>query len=140
MDGVAAAASIITIIDISARLARLCFEYSAAVKDAKKDIDRLQKAVTGIEDVLKGLKRLLEEEDKARLSITRKLSDSLVECLRQLQELKTQLEPRTTRRVMQRLGLSSLKWPFKSAQVKKMVASLKEYEQTFGLALQIDQT
>ncbi len=140
MDGVSAAASIITIIDLSARLARVCFQYSVAVKEAKKDIDRLQKAVTGIKDVLEGLKRLLEEEDKTRLSITRKLSDSLEECLRQLQELKSQLEPRTTRRVMQRLGLPSLKWPFKSAQVEEVVASLKEYEQTFNLALQIDQT
>ncbi len=140
MDCVSAAASVITIIDICARIAKLCFEYSVAVKDAKKDIDRLGKAVTDIKNVLEEVNRLLDKQDKTRLSTTRKLSDSLKECLRRLEELKTQLEPRTSRRVMQQLGLRSLKWPFKSTQVEKMVASLKEYEETFGLALQIDQT
>jgi predicted nuclease with TOPRIM domain len=140
MDGLSAAASIITIIDVSARIAKLCFKYSVAVKDAKKDIDRLGKAVTDIKNVLGEVKRLLDEQDKTQLSTTRRLSDSLKECLRRLEELKARLEPSETRRVMQKYGLRSLKWPFKSTQVEKMVASLKEYEQTFSLALQIDQT
>jgi len=41
MDGLSAGASVIAVIDISAKVATLCFQYSAAVKDAIKDIQRL---------------------------------------------------------------------------------------------------
>ena len=57
-----------------------------------------------------------------------------------LQELKAKLEPGKTRNAMHGLGVRALKWPFTNKQVEKMVASLEKYEQTFSLALQIDQT
>jgi hypothetical protein len=140
MDGLSAAASVTGIVDISAKIASLCFQYSVAVKDAKKDINRLRRTVIDIKNVLKEAKQLLERQDKTRLSTTHKLSDSLEEYHQQLQGLKAQLEPGKTRKVMHRFGVRALKWPFTSKQVKKMVASLEKYEQTFSLALQVDQT
>ena len=41
MDGISGAASIIAVVDISAKIASLCFQYSVAVKNAKEDIKRL---------------------------------------------------------------------------------------------------
>jgi len=84
MDGLSAGASVIAVIDISAKVATLCFQYSAAVKDAIKDIQRLQKKVEDIRDILRELKRLLDGPDKTRLSATDKLAASLEECLRRL--------------------------------------------------------
>ena len=84
MDGLSAGASVIAVIDISAKVATLCFQYSAAVKDAIKDIQRLQKKVEDIRDILRELKRLLDRPDKTRLSATDKLVASLEECLRRL--------------------------------------------------------
>jgi hypothetical protein len=80
MDGLSAAASVTGIVDISAKIASLCFQYSVAVKDAKKDIDRLQRTVTDIKNVLEEVKQLLDKQDKTRLLTTHKLSDSLEEC------------------------------------------------------------
>lgn len=140
MDGVSAAASVIAVIDISAKVATLCFQYSAAVKDATKDIQRLQKKVEDIRDILRELERLLDGPDKTRLSATDKLVASLEECLGRLQELETQLTPGKTRKAMSRWGARALKWPFKSKEVEKIVASLEEYQQTFSLSLQVDQT
>jgi hypothetical protein len=142
MDGLSAAASVTAIIDISVKVISLCFQYSVAVKDAKKDIDRLQRTVTDIKNVLEEVKRLLllDGQNKPRLSTTHKLSDSLEQCHQQLDELETQMKPRKTRKAMQRLGVRALKWPFTSKQVEKMVASLEKNGQTFGLALQVDQT
>ena len=140
MDGLSTAASVTAIVDISAKIASLCFQYSVAVKDAKKDIDRLQRTVTGIKNVLEEVQQLLDRQDKTRLSTTHKLSDSLEECHQQLQGLEAQLEPGKTRKAMHRLGARALKWPFTSRQVEKMVVSLEKYEQTFSLALQVDQT
>ena len=39
-------------VDISAKIASLCFQYSVAVKNAKEDIKRLQGKVNDIKDVL----------------------------------------------------------------------------------------
>ena len=140
MDGLSGAASIIAVVDISAKVASLCFQYSVAVKDAKMDIERLQKKVTDIKNVLEEVRRLLDKQDKSQLSTTRKLLDSLKECHQQLRGLKAQLEPGRGRKAMQRVGFRALKWPFTSKQVEKMVVSLEHYEHTFSLALQVDQT
>jgi hypothetical protein len=41
---------------------------------------------------------------------------------------------------MSRVGFRALKWPFTSKQVDKIVSTLEGYQQTFMLALQVDQT
>ncbi|KAH0562822.1 hypothetical protein GP486_002547 [Trichoglossum hirsutum] len=140
MDGLSAAASVTAIIGISAKIISLCSQYSAAVKDAKKDIDRLQRTVTDVKDVLEEVKRLLDRQDKTRLSTTHKLSDSLKECSRQLQRLEIQLEPGRAHKAISRIGMWALRWPFTSKKVEKTIASLEEYKHTFSLALQVDQT
>ena len=66
---------------------KLRYQYSVAVKYVKEDIARLQKKVANIEDVIEGLKRLLERREKASLSATRGLTDSLRDCQLQLQDL-----------------------------------------------------
>ena len=138
MDGLSGAASVIAVVDIAAKVASLCFQYSVAVKDAKRDIEHLQGKVTDIKNVLEEVRGLLDKEGKPQLSTTRKLLDSLNGCHQQLQELKAQLEPGRGRRAMQRVGLRALKWPFTSKQVDKTVTSLEQYEHTFSLALQVD--
>jgi hypothetical protein len=140
MDGLSGAASIIAVVDISAKVASLCFQYSVAVKNAKTDSERLQKKVTDIKNVLEEVGRLLDKQDKSQLSTTRKLLDSLKACHQQLQGLKAQLEPGKSRKAMQRVGFRALNWPFTSKEVEKMVVSLEQYEHTFSLALHVDQT
>ncbi|KAH0565090.1 hypothetical protein GP486_001508, partial [Trichoglossum hirsutum] len=139
MDGLSGAAGAIAVIGISARILSLCFRYSVAVKDAKKDIDRVQRKVTDIKAVLEKIKQLLDERDRARLSITRELFDSLEGCFWELEGLEAELEPRKTRKAMSWLGVRVLKWPFTSKQVERIVSSLEGYERTFTLALQVDQ-
>lgn len=140
MDGLSAAASVIAVIDISAKIASLCFQYSVAVKNAKEDIQRIQKKASDIGSTLGELRQGLGRPDGTRLPATRKLTESLQECLVLLQKLETQLEPGKTRKAMSRLGGRALKWPFKSKEIEKIVAILEKYEQTFSLSLQIDQT
>ncbi|KAK4220684.1 hypothetical protein QBC38DRAFT_493706 [Podospora fimiseda] len=42
MDGLGAAASVIAVIELTAKLISLCLEYSSAVKNARSDIERLR--------------------------------------------------------------------------------------------------
>lgn len=140
MDGISGAASLIAVIEISAKIASLCFQYSVAVKDAKKDIDRLQRKVSDLKDILEGVKRLLDGQDSTPLSAAHKLVGSLKDCFLRLEELQAQLDPGQTRKAMSRLGVRALKWPFTSKEIEKIVDGLERYEQTFILALQVDQT
>jgi DNA-binding transcriptional MerR regulator len=139
MEGLASAASVLAIIDVSAKIASLCFQYSVAVKNAKKDIERLQAKVNAVEIILSEIKQLLESQDGTRLATTRKLSAPLGEYARELEALRTRLDPGKARTVMKRVGLQALKWPFTSKEVEKIVASLGAYEQTFSTALLTDQ-
>ena len=140
MSGLSEVASIMAVIDVSAKIISLCFQYSAAVRNSRKDIERLQKKVSNINDVFRQVEKLLDGQNKTLLSATHNLSDSLKECLRQLEELKTQLEPGKTRNAMSRFGIRALKWPFTSKEIEKYIASLESYEQIYTLALLADQT
>lgn len=140
MDGLSGAASVIAVIDIFAKIVSLCVQYSTDVKDAKNDIGRVQKKADAINRTLERIKQLLDSQDKTCPSATKSLFDSLQQCLKELKDLKLELEPGKTRRGMSRYGLRALKRPFKSKQVDKIVLNLSGYEQTFNLALQVDQT
>ncbi|EUC43266.1 hypothetical protein COCMIDRAFT_7303 [Bipolaris oryzae ATCC 44560] len=140
MDGLSVAASVIAVIDISVKIASLCAQYSRDVNDAKEDVERVQKKADAINRTLERIKQLLDSQDKTRLSATQSLFDSLQRCLEELKDLKLKLEPGKARGTMSRYGLRALKWPFKSKQVDKIVSNLSGYEQTFNLALQVDQT
>ncbi|KAF1937526.1 hypothetical protein EJ02DRAFT_515146 [Clathrospora elynae] len=140
MDGLSGAASVIAVIDMSAKITALCFQYSIAVKDAKNDIERIKKKVGDIKRILESIKELLDGSHKARLCTTHGLFKSLKQCLRELQELNEELEPGKTRKTMSRFGVRALKWPFTSKQVERIISSMEGYEQTFTLALQVDQT
>jgi hypothetical protein len=60
MDGLSGAASVIAVIDISAKIASLCYQYSVAVKDAKDDIERVRRKISDITYILEKIKQLLD--------------------------------------------------------------------------------
>ncbi len=136
MDVLSPAASAIAVIEISAKIAALCFQYSTSVKNAKKDIERLLRKVNDIRNVFEQVKQLSDEGDIMQPD----LSGPLKECLLQLEELKTQLDPGKTRKPMSLVGVRALKWPFTSKEVEKIVASLESYEHICTLVLVTDQS
>jgi hypothetical protein len=150
MDGLAAAASIVAIIDVSAKVASLCFQYTKAVKNAKADIERMQRKTTDLTHILEELKQFLNGgPDKTRVSITPRLTESLQQCVWELQRIESKLnpqesskslDPRGPRKMMHKLGLRALKWPLSSKELDKTMSALEGYQQTFVLAIQLDQT
>jgi hypothetical protein len=140
MDGLSGAASVIAVVDISAKIVSLCYQYFVAVKDAKDDIERVRRKVSDITHILEKITQLLDNQNKTRLSTAQGLFGSLERCLKELKSLEVKLDPGKTRKTISRFGLRALKWPFTSKQVDKIVLHLEGYEQTFSLALQVDQT
>lgn len=139
MDGVSAVASVTAVVELSAKISLLCVRYVIAVNNAKKDIECLQRKVADLQAVLGGMKSLLDGVDKTRLSVADTLANSLKNCILQLGELETRLDPGESRNVMSRLG-KRLKWPYTSKEVEQIVVGLDTYERSFILALQVDQT
>jgi hypothetical protein len=140
MDGLSGVASVIAILDISAKITSLCVQYSIAVKDAKDDIERMQRKISDITHILERIKHLLDNQDETRFPTTLGLFDSLGQCLWELENLKVTLGPGKTRKSMNRFGFRALRWPFTSKQVDKIVSAMEGYEHTFSLALQMDHT
>ena len=120
MEGLSGAASVIAVIELSAKIASLCVRYSLAVKHAKDDIGRFRREINSITDLLEDVNRMLERPDHTQLSTSVKLKDALRSCSEQLLELSTTLDPGRRREVMRTFGLRALKWPFKTSEVEKI--------------------
>jgi hypothetical protein len=135
------AASIIAVIDLSAKVALLCFRYYSAVKNARADIERLQLELESLKTVLEGARQLLEGPDGARLQTSHALRDSLSSCLSRLTEVKTKLEEKSkTQKMMSAFGMRALKWPLETKEVSRIIAALGQCRDTLSAALTIDQT
>ncbi|KXX78527.1 Vegetative incompatibility protein HET-E-1 [Madurella mycetomatis] len=139
-----ATASVIAVVELAAKIASLCVEYSSAVKNARSDIERLRKHTISLKITVDGAQQLLQGPDGARLQTSQKLRESLEKTHSQLGDVATKLEAKlhTGRRAkaMRRVGLRALKWPFESRDVDKIIANLQREQDSFSAALQIDQT
>ena len=80
MEAVGAASSVIAVIELSAKVASLCLEYSRAVKNARDDIIRLQCEIDHLKDVLVEVTQLLDGPNGGKLSASQKLLGALKEC------------------------------------------------------------
>ena len=140
MEGLGGAASVIAVIELSAKIASACVRYSLAVKHAKDDIDRFRREINSITDLLKDVQRMKERPDHTQLLNSMKLKDALRSCSDQLLELSTTLDPGRRRKVMSSFGVRALKWPFEASGVEKIIQNLERSKQAIALALQVDQT
>jgi hypothetical protein len=140
MEGLGGAASVITVIELSAKVASVCVQYSRGVKHAAEDIDRLQGEVKSLQDVLQNAKQLLDGSNGARLLASPSLSKEIDGCGSDLIALDQRLNPGKSRKAMSRVGFRALKWPFESKAVHEIIDRLERRKQSISLALQIDQT
>jgi hypothetical protein len=134
------AASVIAVIDLSAKVASRCSEYYANVKNARSDIKRLQGEAQRLKKTLERAQSLCNGPNCANLQASQTLRDEVKDCRIQLAQLETKLEPRTRQKVMSRCGIRALKWPFRSAEVDGIIEKLGRCRDNISFNLQIDQT
>ena len=145
------------IIELSAKVTKLCVEYSRAVKNAQKDIARLQDEVVTLQEVftesrkiietaenteisaLSGGLQSLEVKDKNKSLASSKVLQSLQSCSSQLMKLHERLATKKRTRLVGKIGLRELQWPFESKEVDEIIQQLQRHKQTVSLAFQIDQ-
>src|SRR2546421_5212303 len=110
MDGLSAAGSVITVIEISGKVFDLCRKYYLEVKDARKEIRRLRDELTSLQDILTNVVDLADAPGSAKLSILgllNKPDGPLEQCRAELIELTAKLEQGDDK--MRQFGLRALK-------------------------------
>ncbi|KAH6680037.1 kinesin light chain 3 [Plectosphaerella plurivora] len=140
MEGIGIAANIIAVVDLSAKVATLCLQYSKEVASARADIQRLHHQVEHLGNTMQAAKSLVERTELDLLPTSKNLTDSIDNCEADLTKLEKKLEPSTKHRIMRRVGFRALKWPFSSKEVDQTLSNLKRYEDNIKFGLQIDQT
>jgi hypothetical protein len=142
MDPLSAAASVIAVIQISGTVFDLCRSYYTAVKDARKDIMRLQNELRGLETVLASVADLADADDSERLSTLQMLikpDGPLWQCREDLEGLLETLHIGEGEDRMKRFGVRALKWPFRNKDIDKVVGVIERHKSLFDLALTADQ-
>lgn len=81
----------ITVVDMSAKVASLCYKYAVEVKHAKSDIERLHRKVNDTKDILGKLQQVLDKLGESQLPIINTLLDPLQRCSQEFKELKATL-------------------------------------------------
>ncbi|KAJ5368809.1 Vegetative incompatibility protein HET-E-1 [Penicillium cataractarum] len=143
MDGVSAAANILAVLDLTAKVASLLFQFSKQVKVAKSDIERLNRELERLNITLKGGRELLESPNGAKLQTSQGLLASLHDCSLTLSEVEAKLSRKLnagSSRMMSRFGLRALTWPFESKDVNIIARNLERYRDALSASLTIDQT
>ncbi|OBT40523.1 hypothetical protein VE00_09007 [Pseudogymnoascus sp. WSF 3629] len=135
----ALASSVITVIDLSAKVASWCSEYYANVKNARDDIERLQREAQGLKATLERVQSLCDGPNGVKLQESQSLREAVKDCKKQLDQLETKLEPRTTNKLMSRYGKRALRWPLKSKEVDGIMKKLGNCKDNISFSLQVDQ-
>jgi hypothetical protein len=139
MDGLSSAASVLAVVDMSAKVATLLFQYSKEVKNAKEDIGRVQLQVNSLKVASESVKQHLNGPDGAKLEASQKLLAALHQGFSQLKSLEQRLHLSKERKAMSRFGIRALKWPFHGKDVEKTIQHLSTCKQAISVALQVDQ-
>jgi hypothetical protein len=141
MDGLSGAASVIAVIDISAKIFELCQTYVSAVKEARKDIQRLRDGVTSLQDVMTDVRDLAEDPISSRRSVFSHLNQHngpVQQCERDLRRLASRLELGEGENKMRQFGRRALRWPFSTKDIDKRLQIINDHKATFTLALTSD--
>ena len=143
MEALGSATAIIAVIETAASLFKTCLQYSLAVKDAKKDILRLQNEASDLQKLLARVADLASGPNAGELPALGEVlapGGPLQTCGTVMQDLLDQLDRGASASTaeMRRFGLRALKWPFKSEDVDKTLVVLERCKSSFNLALATD--
>ncbi|KAK6342234.1 hypothetical protein TWF730_001711 [Orbilia blumenaviensis] len=131
MDGLSAAASVIAVIEISAKLLGVLGKYCKDARNTKKDIQRLISQVECLYEVLQSIQTFIDGKDETKVPGIQSLKSSLAQCKAQVQEVLSKLPEQKKILGWRR----SLKWPFDKPQVQEILTVLESSKITLSNAL-----
>ena len=141
MEVVGGVASVIAVLGLTAKVSKLLIQYGKKVQHAKDDIAQLQSEISRMDGALERI-RILTQTNNVRLEATQEMLSALLRNSENpLAELKKKLEfSKKKKKLMRKLGLRALKWPFQAGDISRIVQNLARYSDDISLSLRIDQT
>ena len=143
MEGVGAAASVIAVVELSAKVGSLLFQYTQGVRHAKADIERLRSEVGNLNSAWEKVQKLLSGPNNAKLVTLQQFASTLETTLKesysQLEQLEQRLKPKT-RHLPWLPGRSALKWLLEKKDVGAAVEALSRCTYLISLNLLVDHT
>ena len=129
MEGLAGAASVLAVVQITAETAKLCNGYLHDVRHARQDIEQLKTQCSALHSVLERL------QGRSQVTIDQ---DIVEHCFRDLTLVRQELQPDRKRTKMRKFGLRALKWPYSKDELQKRVKIVERYISIFNASLQLD--
>jgi sugar-specific transcriptional regulator TrmB len=132
MEGVSAAASVIQVVDVAARVYMALYAYFRSVKDAPRRSRELRDEVRLVSDVLELLKSNLATCPPDRsdaLPVIKSMNNAISRLTETLNEIEKKIEVSKTD------VIKRMKWPFSEKENEKYLDTLQRYNTTFNTFL-----
>ena len=141
MEVVAASASLIAVIQVTASVIRVSSEYIRGVKGSTKAAERLRNELKDFRSILEKVEEQAETEranggEIAEMKFLSSIHTSFVDCNQLLVNVEKRLD--TSSAVVK--YRKALTWPFREKEIEKCISSLHNFKGTFQLALSLDST
>ena len=107
-------------VELCAKIASLCIQYSLAVNDANTEIERLRREVDGFKHFIQQVAQLPNRPYNLQLSTGQGFHNALNDCLPQLIKTEKTLAPG----ILSRVGLQVLTWPLETKDVNKVIDNI----------------
>ena len=129
--------TILAVVQISARVLSLLSKYYRDVKDAKGKVKRISEEIETFQDVLQSVQKVIEHSPSKLPAVS---IAAIVQLQQYLSDLEEKLNPPKRKKLMDRVGLRALKWPFTNKEVEEWITKLNRDKTSLLLALSADQT
>ena len=152
-EGLALAASVIAVLQITNTVISVCYDYSAAAKDAAWELSQVTAEMESLRNVLQTLESLAKQAEFASptagtrlptLALLRGPQGLLLHCLNEIKGLEKKLKtPSWTDRIgfgpKRKAFTQALRWPLNKAETKETLVNIGRFKNTFNLAITADE-
>ena len=147
-EGLALAASVIAVLQVTGKVISICYDYSATVEDSTWELPQIKGGLESLRSVLQLLEPRVKQVDLAQAiphsetSLLLLLREPLQKCLEMVERLEIKLKtPGWAERCgpRRKAMVQALRWPLKEGDAKKTLANIDRFKATFHLAITADQ-
>src|SRR5271169_5737245 len=137
-EGLAVAASIIAVIQITDSVTTLCRQYIGKVRGAEKEIFQIINTVASLKGILEFLQSFFDE-NQSRLPLLHSLSREhgpLKMCQNAVKDIESKLRPKRDQSGV----LKAITWPWKWKDIETMLGDIEKQKTLMILAMQGETT
>ena len=132
--------TIIAVATTATTILSILSNYVQDVKNAREDVERLLKQIEDIRSLLLRIEKIAKSPGSAKLPALDTALTAIKQTFSDIQELIEKAKPKKSKRLMNKIALQALKWPFTKEQIANHITRLESEKVSLILALQADST